>query len=90
MVHIFKGMVLSHPKKERIPFAATQKERAMMIRGEVTQRGREISYGITVRWNLKCDTKELISKATESQTLKSHFVVQKRSHQEEGVNEDTD
>ena len=49
-----------------------------------------MSYGITVRWNLQCDTKELISKATEAQTLKSHFMVQRRSHQEEGVNEDTD
>lgn len=48
-------MLLSHPKK-RMPFAATQKNLAMMILGEVSQRGREVSYGITVRWNLKCDT----------------------------------
>lgn len=70
-----------------MPFAATQKDLAMVILGEVSQRGREI-YGITVRWSLKCDTKALISKPTESQTLKSHFVLQKRSHQEEGVDED--
>lgn len=71
-----------------MPFAATQKDLAVVILGEVIQRGREISCGITVRWSLKCDTKALISKATESQTLKSHFVLQKRSHQEEGVDED--
>ena len=80
-------MLLSHPKK-RMPFAATQKDLAMMILGEVSQRGKEISYGITVRWNLKCDTKELISKATGSQAVKSHRVLQKRSHQEGGVDED--
>ena len=72
-----------------MPFAATQKDLAVVILGEVSQRGREMSYGITyVRWSLKCDTKAIISTATESQTLKSHFVLQKRSHQEEGVDED--
>lgn len=43
-----------------MPFAATQKDLAVVILGEVSQRGREMSYGITyVRWSLKCDTKAL-------------------------------
>ena len=44
-----------------------------------SERERQITYGITYMWNLKCDTNELIYKTeTDSQTQKTNFWLPKR------------
>ena len=45
-----------------MPFVATRTDLEIIIPGEVSQRERQISYGITYMWNLKYDTNKLIYK----------------------------
>ena len=46
-----------------MPLAAIQMDSEMTILSEVSDRERQISYGITHIWNLKKDTNELTHKA---------------------------
>ena len=61
VVHIYKGILLSHKKNELLPFAATWMDLDNILCSEVSQR--KTLYGITYMWNLKYDTTELIYKA---------------------------
>ena len=50
-------------KNEIMPFAATWMDLETITLNKVNQRERKRSYDITVMWNLKYDTNELIYKA---------------------------
>ena len=49
--HTYSGILFSHKKNERMPFAATWMDLEIIIQSEVSQR--QISYGITYMLNLK-------------------------------------
>ena len=49
MVHIYKGILLSHKKNELLPFAATWMDLDNILCSEVSQR--KTLYGITYMWN---------------------------------------
>ena len=52
-----------------MPFAATWMDLEIIILSEVSQRERQISYGITYIWTQKNSTNKLIYKTkTDSQT----------------------
>ena len=69
MVHIDNIIVLSHKKKEVMPFAATWMQLESLI---LRKRKTQIPYGITNTWSLKYGTDKTIYKTgTDSQTLKT-------------------
>ena len=52
-----------------MPFAATWMQLEIIILSEVSQKEKQIPYGIIYMWNLKYDTNEPIYEAeTDSQT----------------------
>ena len=62
--HTYSGILLSHKKKEIMPFAATWKDLEIIILREV-RKIRKISYGITnttYMWNLKMIQMNLFTK----------------------------
>ena len=62
--HTYSGILLSHKKKEIMPFAATRKDLEIIILREV-RKIRKISYGITnttYMWNLKMIQMNLFTK----------------------------
>ena len=60
MVHIHNGILLSHKENEIVSFAATCLQLDIIILNEVSQKDKDISYGITYIWNLKYGTNEFI------------------------------
>ena len=61
-----------------MPFAATWMDLEILILSEESQK-IQISYNITLRWNLKYDTNERIYKTeTDSQILKTNFWLQRQ------------
>ena len=58
VVHIYSGMLVSHKKKERMPFSATWMDIEIIILREVSQTEKDT----LAIWNLKKkkDTNELI------------------------------
>ena len=57
MVQIHGGILLSY-KKELMPSAATWMELETLILSEVSQKEKEIPYGITYIWNLVYGTND--------------------------------
>ena len=47
VVCVYNGILLSHKNNEIMSFAATWMDLEMIIHSEVSQRQRQISYGIT-------------------------------------------
>ena len=63
----YNRILLSHKKKEIVPFATTWLDLEIIVPSEVRQR--QIPPDITYVWNPKYDTNELIYKTeTDSQT----------------------
>ena len=57
VVHIHKGILLSHKKEQIEPFAGTWIDIEIIILNEVSQR--KIPRDITYMWNLKYNTMNL-------------------------------
>ena len=54
VVHIYNGIILSHKKKEIMPFVATWMDLEIIILSEVRQgKTNCLSYDIIYMWNLK-------------------------------------
>ena len=67
VVHTNNGILLSHRKKEIMPFTATRRLEIIIL--SKSEREWQIPYDITYMWNLKDDKKELIYKTeADSQT----------------------
>ena len=68
VIHIYNEILPTHKKEQKMPFAATWRDLAIVILNEVkSDRERQISYDIAHMWNLKKNgTNEVIYKA-ESQ-----------------------
>ena len=58
-VYIYNGILVSHKKKERMPFAATWMDIEIIILREVSQTEKDRYYMISFMWNLKNSTNEL-------------------------------
>ena len=71
VVHIYKGMLLSH-KKERNNAISSNKDgpRDYQTKWSESERERQITYDITYMWNLKYDTNEPVYE-TESWTYRT-------------------
>ena len=59
-IYVHNGILLSHKKKEILPFAAMWMDLEMIILSEINQKDKY--HDITYMWNLKNDTNELIYK----------------------------
>ena len=57
VVHIHKGILLSHKKEQIEPFGGTRIDLEIIILNEVSQR--KIPHDITYMWNLKYNTMNL-------------------------------
>ena len=70
MVHIHNGILLSHIKEQNwVICSNVDATRDYHTKWSKSDRGRQISYDSTYRWNLKYDTNELICETeTDSQT----------------------
>ena len=58
MVYIHNGILLSHKKNKRMPFAATWMELGTLILSEVSQKEKDKYHVISYIWNLIYGTNE--------------------------------
>ena len=70
MVHIYKGILLSHKKEWNNAMCSNMDgPKDYYTKWSKSDKERQISYNITYMWNLKNDTNELIYKTEiDSQT----------------------
>ena len=67
-IYVHNGILLSHKKKEILPFAAMWMDLEMIILSEINQKDKY--HDITYMWNLKNDTNELIYKTETDSDIK--------------------
>ena len=83
-VHIYNGVLLSHKKTERLPFAATWVDLENIIPSEVRQRKTNIIM-ISHMWNLKNNTNESIYKTDADSDIESKFMATKGKKKGAGI-----